>query len=447
MTNSQIVIVTVYFFLSISFLVVMHELGHYLAARYFKTKVEKFYLFFDPWFALWKRKIGDTEYGIGWLPLGGYVKIAGMVDESMDTDELAKPPKDYEFRSKPAWQRLIIMLGGIIVNVFLGILIFAMLLWQNGEIKLAPQNCEYGFYFSQTMRDAGLENGDIITRVNGQELSDYGAWAAELILGDGESSMEVLRNGEPVHVPIAMEYVLAIQKEKDSIHVQPLIPFEIESILPEGSAHGVLEVGDRVVGVGDTSPLYYQEIRQKLQSNKNKNVELLIDRHGEPITVVLAPDSNGLIGVSAVSDPNNFFHIDTFKYGFFKSLRGGVDKAKLALSGQAKGMYKMATDDKVSAKDNLGGFITIAKLFPNEWGDWTGFWRITGLLSLILAFMNLLPIPALDGGHVVFLLYEMISGREPSVRVQEIAQVAGMILVLGLIVYINGREIIQAFFG
>ncbi len=447
MTNSEIVIVTVYFFLSISFLVVMHELGHYLAARYFKTKVEKFYLFFDPWFALWKRKIGDTEYGIGWLPLGGYVKIAGMVDESLDTDELAQPPKDYEFRSKPAWQRLIIMLGGIIVNVFLGIFIFAMLLWRNGEVKLAPENCQYGMHFSETMKSAGFQDGDIITRVNGEKLEDYGSWAAEIILADGQSSMDVMRRGESLHIPVPDSIVRAIQAQKDSIHVQPLIPFEIAEVSKDGPSKGLLEPGDQVVGVGDKSPLYMQEIRPIIAAHKNQAVDLLLSRDGEPMEVRITPDSNGHIGVYLNTDPNTFFTLDTLHYGFFKSLRGGYDKAKIALGGQAKGMYKMATDDKVSAKDNLGGFLTIAKLFPSTWGDWTSFWRITALLSLILAFMNLLPIPALDGGHVVFLLYEMITGRPPSLRFMEIAQVAGMILVLGLIVYINGREIIQAFFG
>ncbi len=447
MTNSEILVVTVYFFLSISLLVVLHELGHFLAARYFGTRVEKFYLFFDPWFALWKRKIGGTEYGIGWLPLGGYVKISGMVDESMDSSDLTSEPKEYEFRAKPAWQRLIIMLGGIIVNVLLGIFIFAMLLWKDGETNLPPQNCKYGMEFSSVMHDAGLEDGDIITTVNHQQLEDYTAWAAELILGDGDKSIEVLRNGTPFSIPIGDSTLLAIQHEKEMVHVRPLIPFVVDSLFPNGSAIEKLKEGDRIIGFENTIPLYFQQIGDSFKKHKSKPVMLQVLRAGDTLPIQVVPDEKGKIGLLVVEDFNRFFDIDTIHYSFFQSLGGGYRKAKNALTGQAKGMYKMATDDGVSAKDNLGGFISIAKLFPSQWGDWDRFWRITGLLSLILAFMNLLPIPALDGGHVVFLLYEMITGRTPSLRVMEIAQVAGMVLVLGLILYINGREIVQAIFG
>ncbi len=447
MTNSEILVVTVYFFLSISFLVVMHELGHFLTARYFKTKVEKFYLFFDPWFALWKRKIGGCEYGIGWLPLGGYVKIAGMIDESMDTEGLASEPKPYEFRAKPAWQRLIIMLGGIIVNVILGIVIFAMLLWKSGEQKLPAENCTYGMEFSQTMKNAGLQDGDVIKAVNGEDLEDYGTWAGKLILGDGDKSMDVIRDGQSVHIPIADSTLLAIQSQKEEVHVQPFIPFLVESVSSDGSASGKLVPGDQVIGVNGHSPLYFQQIKDSLENYKGKSLTLQTLRNTDTLNIEMTPNKEGKLGIVLNTDPNNFFKIDTINYSFTQSIGAGYKKAKNALTGQAKGMYKMATDDGVSAKDNLGGFITIAKLFPSEWGDWDKFWRITGLLSLILAFMNLLPIPALDGGHVVFLLYEMITGRTPSIKFMEIAQITGMVLVLGLILYINGREIIQALFG
>ncbi len=447
MTNQEILVVTVYFFLSISLLVVLHELGHFLAARYFGTRVEKFYLFFDPWFALWKRNIGGTEYGIGWLPLGGYVKITGMIDESLDSKGLESEPKEYEFRAKPAWQRLIIMLGGIIVNVILGILIFAMLLWKDGEQKLPPQNCVYGMEFSPVMQAAGLRDGDIITGVNHKKLDDYSSWAAELILADGEKSIQVNRNNTPLDIPIADNTLLQIQHFKEMVHVQPLIPFVVDSVNTDGAGHGILDVGDQIIGVEGESPLYYQQIRKRLSERPEQPTVLRTVRGADTLDLNITPNDAGLIGVWAGNDFGTYFQIDSIHYSFWQSLGGGYHKAKTALTGQAKGMYKMATDDGVSAKDNLGGFISIAKLFPSQWGDWDRFWRITGLLSLILAFMNLLPIPALDGGHVVFLLYEMITGRTPSLRVMEIAQVAGMVLVLGLILYINGREIIQAIFG
>ncbi len=433
--------------LSLSILVILHELGHFLPAKWFKTRVEKFYLFFDPWFSLWKTKRGDTEYGVGWLPLGGYVKISGMIDESMDTEQMKQPAQPWEFRSKPAWQRLIIMLGGVTVNFILGFLIFGALLFLWGEKFLPNDNVKYGIYVDSLGYELGLRNGDKIVSISGDPFTEFDnrKLIREIVLNDAQE-MVVEREGSQVTVPIDQKFVgiLSSSKNKGVYLFAPRTPYEVGKVAKGYPAEGAgIEEGDRIVALNGEKINYFDEYKELVKDKKNERITVTLIRNGNSQDVELTTTEDGLIGVSTPS-LDHFFELGRRSYGLLEAIPAGVTKGWNFLTDQLKAFSQMFKG-KIKASESLGGFGTIATLFDTTW-NWENFWHTTAILSLILGFMNLLPIPALDGGHVVFLLYEVVSGRKPSDKFMEYATIIGFILIIGLVLYANGLDIMR-FFG
>ncbi len=430
--------------LSLSILIVLHEMGHFFPAKWFNTRVEKFYLFFDPWFSLIKYKKGDTEYGIGWLPLGGYVKISGMIDESFDKEQMAQPPQPWEFRSKPAWQRLIIMLGGVTVNFILGFIIFGMVLFTWGEEYIPNENVTEGIHPDKMGYELGLRDGDKILSIGGEAFDRFeiGTVIRAIVIGDADV-MTVEREGQQVKIPIPNEYITRLTKEKNRLF-EPRIPFIISAVPKEGPAYEAgLLVEDKLIAVDGQPTPYFHQVRDILNEKKGQELQLTIDRGGQELNKTLTVTDKGKIKVGAYT-AYHFFDTETQNFSFGQALPAGFNKGVGFLSDQIKAFGKMFSGD-INPSDGLGGFGTIAKLFPTTW-NWQRFWENTAILSLILAFMNLLPIPALDGGHVMFLLYEVVSGRKPSDKFMEYATLAGFVLILGLLVYANGLDIYRAFF-
>lgn len=431
------------FVLSLSLLVVLHELGHFMPARWFETKVEKFYLFFDPWFSLVKKKIGDTEYGIGWLPLGGYVKIAGMIDESLDKEQMEGPPQPWEFRSKPAWQRLIIMLGGVTVNFILGFFLFAMILWWWGETYVSADQVTNGIYVEELAYDMGLRDGDQIVDINGEVFDEFDPrqLTMAVVLGD-ETTVRVRRDGQIQDIKIDPSFAkkLASREYAGTTLFGPRLFAEIKEVTPGTPAEDAeLMKGDRFLSINGVMAEYLHEFQKSYDRSKgSQDLELRVLRGADTMSVSLTTTDQGQIGVFWMMPPD-IFEANTKTYGFFESLPLGVKKGYKFLEDQIVAFGKMFSGE-IKASENLGGFGTITKLFPTTW-DWQQFWRITAILSLILGFMNLLPIPALDGGHVMFLIYEMITGKKPSDRFMEIATITGFAIVMGLVLYANGLDI------
>lgn len=432
--------------LSLSILVVLHELGHFLPAKWFKTKVEKFYLFFDVKFALFKKKIGETEYGIGWLPLGGYVKIAGMVDESMDLEQMKQPPQPWEFRSKPAWQRLIIMLGGVTVNFLLGFLIFGMMLWGYGKEYLVNDKLEYGIYVDTLGTDLGLLDGDKIISIGDEKLTDFSPvhLRREIVLNNAREIV-IERNGQPQTITIDPRFVqiLSSTDYKDYIIVGPRVPFSIAKVTDGSNAQKAgLQDGDKIVSI-DGKPLTFQhEVMREFQNAKGRTVNLGIVRNGTTQQASVNVDDGGKIGV-ALNSASQLGWTAREDYSLAEAIPAGVREGMSFMGDWFKGIGKLFQGE-VKAKDSLGGFISITKLFSTSW-DWESFWRITGILSFILAIMNLLPIPALDGGHVMFLLWEVITGKKPADKFMEYATYVGFAIVLGLLVFANGLDVMRLF--
>lgn len=430
---------------SLAILIVLHEAGHFFPAKLFKTRVEKFYLFFDPWFSLFKYKKGDTEYGIGWLPLGGYVKISGMIDESMDKEQMKKPPQPWEFRSKPAWQRLIIMLGGVFVNFILGFFIFGMILWHYGETYLPAENITTGIYADSLGREIGLQTGDRILSIGDRPFERFSD--RELIRGiviDQASSLTVERDGRRVEIPIEDRFVniLASSDMRNQQLFTARFPFQVAQVAPDSPAEKAgLREGDQVLNFDGQTIRYFDEFVELAQQNAGQNVVLDIKRgDGSIASVDIGLTDEGTIGVYPMP-PSHFFELDTREYGFFEAMPAGVNQGVTFLTDQIKAFGQMFSG-RIKASDSLGGFGTITSLFPSEW-IWADFWRVTAILSLILGFMNLLPIPALDGGHVMFLLYEMISGRKPSDKFMEYATIIGFLIVIALVLYANGLDVMR----
>jgi regulator of sigma E protease len=430
------------FFLSLSLLIILHEWGHYITAKWFNTRVEKFYLFFDPWFSLVKKKIGGTEYGIGWLPLGGYVKIAGMIDESMDKEQMKGPIQPWEFRAKPTWQRLIIMLGGIIVNFILGFFIFAMMLWYWGESYLPASEVKEGIRVEEVGYEMGLRNGDRIIQVGDFpfERFDDNEVIRHIIL-DEVKSLKVERNGQTVNLPVDPKYAAFFASDEfkgKSLFSTPM-PFVIKKINPKGPAEASgLKAGDRINVVNSAATPYAADVYNELAKYKSQNIQLGIMRDGQPLSVDLTTTENAKIGI-LVEGSDHFYKLAYEKYGFFESFPAGVKKGIGVLTDQFKAFGKMFNGE-IKATESLGGPIMIATMFPSEW-DGRVFWRMTAILSIILGFMNLLPIPALDGGHVMFLLWEMITGKKPSDKVLEYSTLAGFILLIAFMIFVFGNDI------
>ena len=434
------------FILSLSILIVLHELGHFIPAKLFKTKVEKFYLFFDYKFSLFKKKIGDTVYGIGWIPLGGYVKISGMIDESMDTDQLKEEPKPWEFRSKPAWQRLIIMLGGVTVNFILGILIYIMILNIWGEQFLANDSLKDGVWIQDELgKDLGLETGDKVLTIDGEKIEKFRNLIPEFINGN---TYTIERDGEVLNKEIPIDFISKlIERGKDEgSFIYPRVPFVIGQI-PDTShnAKSDLQPNDIVNSINGEPIRYYDEVATLLTKYNNQQVTLSVKRGDESKDVSVTVNDKAAIGVVlgrlSIPDMNKlgYFDLKTRTYTFGEAIPGGFKKAYNTLASYIK-QFKKIFNPKTGAYKGLGGFITIGSIFPAEW-DWQSFLNITAFLSIMLGFMNLLPIPALDGGHVVFTLYEMISGRKPSDKFLEYAQVTGFIILMALLLFANGNDV------
>ena len=435
--------------LSLSILVVLHEFGHYITAKWFKCRVEKFYLFFDPWFSIFKKKIGDTEYGIGWLPLGGYVKISGMVDESMDKEQLNKPAQPWEFRSKPAWQRLIIMLGGVTVNVLLAFVIYAGILMHWGEEKIPNASLTNGVWVSDSlMYNIGLRSGDKIVSVNGDSIK-YFDDVAKKILFSGGGNIEILRDDKPtnVNIPVSLIGQLVEKKRSKTPLIMQRIPAMLGQFSKADSASPSKKAGlqdwDKIVKVDSLNIQFLDEASAYFSGHKNKQIVLTVERNGSLVTAPVNVNEDGRIApplpTGQQMDSLGYFKIETTNYSFFKAFPAGVKLAYTKL-GEYIQQFKLIFQPSTGAYKGVGGFKSMGSVFSGNTWDWEQFWNITAFFSIVLAFMNLLPIPALDGGHVLFTLIEMITGRKPSEKFLEYAQIAGMIILLSLMLYANGND-------
>lgn len=435
--------------LSLSILIVLHEMGHFFPARWFNTRVEKFYLFFDPYFSLIKKKIGDTEYGIGWLPLGGYVKISGMVDESFDREQMKEEPKEWEFRSKPAWQRLIIMLGGVTVNFILGFLLYGLVLWQWGDEYLPNEQASYGIYADSLGLEMGLKHGDKIVRIGDIPFDKFNDRTVirEIVINNA-GTLTVLREGKEVDLSIDPKFVgiLSSHEYKNAGLFTPGFPFvlaEVTEGMPAAKAGLMRE--DKILALGGMEMPFYVDFYEAMKNYPSQEVSITILRGGvDTLELMLLPTEESKIGVLPLG-PSYFFEMEREEYGLAAAIPAGFVKGTNFLNDQFKAFGQMFKG-KIKASESLGGFGSIGKMFGAQW-NWERFWTMTAVLSLILGFMNLLPIPALDGGHVMFLIYEMVSGKKPSDKFMEVATMVGFAIVLGLVIYANGLDILRGFFG
>ncbi|HLW31666.1 MAG TPA: RIP metalloprotease RseP [Aequorivita sp.] len=426
--------------LSLSLLIVLHELGHYIPAKIFKTRVEKFYLFFDVKFSLFKKKIGETVYGIGWLPLGGYVKIAGMIDESMDKDQMAGPPQPWEFRSKPAWQRLIIMLGGVTVNIIVGLVIYMGILYFYGRSITTNEDLPHGLAVTEQLKSSGFRDGDYVLRVDGKEVLD-GLEVNRLIMLRNVQTVEVRHSDGTVETLSLPENI-----EMDLFKVGVMIPFEprreatVDSVIENGpSDRAGFKVGDKVVSVNGQASEFWDEYKTLLDKNgKNENT-IVVSRNNQLDTLRVTPDENGMIGI--VNYPRGITQTK-IDYTLAESIPAGASYGYNKLVDYAKQFKFVFTKEGAT---QVGGFGAIGNLFPSKW-NWPVFWEMTALISIILAFMNILPIPALDGGHVMFLLYEIVSGRKPNDKFMEYAQMVGFFILIALVLFANGNDIYRWLF-
>lgn len=447
----EILIKASQFILSLSLLIVLHELGHFIPAKLFKTKVEKFYLFFDYKFSLVKKKIGETVYGIGWIPLGGYVKIAGMIDESMDKEQMQGEPQPWEFRSKPAWQRLIIMLGGVLVNFILGIFIYIMLMYAYGEKYVLNESLKDGIWVeSELGKKLDLKNGDKIISVDGNKIVNFNRVNLEFING---STFKIERGGKTIEKDIPVDFINdLLKKGKNSgPFVTWRIPFVISKKFDESSPNknSGLAFKDIVLSVNGVATPYHDLVKDELAKYKNDSVSVTIKRGDLIKNIPLKLDSLGRIGVIPLQPKRSnlekmgYLKQETKTYTFGQAIPRGFEVAYTTLTDYIKQLKKVLNPE-TGAYKGLGGFISIGDIFPPEWNA-EDFWRLTALLSIMLGFMNLLPIPALDGGHVVFTLWEMITGKKPSDKFLEYAQITGFIILIALLLFANGNDIFRLF--
>lgn len=438
----EIIIKALQFFLSLSILIVIHESGHFLFSRLFRIRVEKFYLFFNPWFSLFKIRRGDTEYGMGWLPLGGYVKIAGMIDESMDKEQMKKPPEPHEFRAKPAWQRLLVMVGGVFFNIVLAALIYVFMLFFIGDEYLPVDNMKYGIVAQELGQDIGLQTGDHIVAVNGEEPGDWSTLQQRFARGEvNEVTVERHDSLKQITVPDDFFGRLIEARGENFIAIQ--FPFIVSGFLDNSAAEEAgVKTGDHVKGIGGEEAWSFVEFAGVIGDYAGKETTLTVERDGETRELDITIPEEARIG-AYVKDPREILETETREYSFFTSIPAGVNKAYTTTTSYFSDLGLLFSEE-VSARDSLGGFITIGGIFSPSW-DWVHFWTMTAFLSIILAVMNILPIPALDGGHVMFLLYEIIAGRKPPEKFMEYAQMIGMLLLLSLILLVNLNDILRLF--
>ena len=438
----DILIKVLQFFMSLSLLVAIHEFGHFIMARIFKIRVEKFYIFFDPWFSLFKKKIGDTEYGLGWLPLGGYVKIAGMIDESMDTEQMKQPVQPWEFRAKPAWKRFLVMIAGVVMNVLLAMMIYTGIRYAYGESYMANDDVRWGYVFNDAGRKMGFQDGDKVISIDGEAIDDMMEIRSMLLLTEGARDVVVERGGEQVAFTIPFEELLSMRREKAYVDLYTLnVPFIVDSVASGGALAAGLQPGDEVVAFNGKPFVGVAEATNLLQNEyKGDSVQFSIVRGGEELMLDVAVNEEGKVGVMLKTD---MFEPRTREFTFWQAIPAGVKLAGESIADYWQ-QLKLIFQPKTKMYEELGGFIAIGKIFPSEW-DWLRFWSMTAMLSIMLAVLNILPIPGLDGGHALFTLWEMITGRKPSDKFLEIMQYIGFIILLALVIYANGNDIYRLF--
>lgn len=431
------------FLLSLSLLIVLHEMGHFIPAKLFNTKVEKFYLFFDYKFSLFKKKVGETVYGIGWIPLGGYVKIAGMIDESMDKDQMREEPKPWEFRSKPAWQRLIIMIGGVTVNVILAIVIYIGMFMYYGEAYLPIENIDNGLVVADKAKVLGLETGDLVVSVDDRKIARYSEINKELVLS--ENKIGIIRNGESIELSVRPEDKQGIL-EGDGPLVSLRFPFIVGEVQEQSAAQfaGIQKL-DSLVSLNGAKVPYHDQFIDLIPQNAGDTAVFGLYRAGEYMEIAMSIPDSGKIGIrpGGRKDILDFYNVAYDKFTFLEAIPAGFSKTTGVLQDYIR-QLKLIFTPSTGAYKKVGGFIAIGSQFPTTW-DWEWFWGITAFLSIMLAFLNILPIPALDGGHVVFVLIEMITGRKPSDKVLEYAQMVGFFILLALILLANGNDVLNLF--
>ena len=489
-----ILIKVLQFFISLSILIFVHELGHFLAAKAFKTRVEKFYLFFDWGFSLFRckkvngqwrfkffsknvpekytvseytdpagkkqknyepidlstlpeddwRRSDSTEYGIGWFPLGGYNKIAGMVDESMDKSQMQQPPQPWEFRSKPAWQRFIIMVAGVFMNVVLAVVIYIGLLAKEGEQYLPTAEVnKYGISVDSLGYELGFRDGDKILAVDGEYIEKFQDVPMQIIL-DKAKTVEVERNGKDTLINLPEDAVTKLLGSQDAAFISYRIPFVVADVMENSAAQiGGLKSGDVIIGINDIETLYYQDFVKNIKCFKNQDVTVVVLRDADTLSIPMHLSEEGVIGAYCQTYLTDYYDLETKEYTFFQAIPAGFKKTFSELNDYWK-QVKLIFTPKTKAYESVGGFISIGKIFPDQW-IWSIFWRMTAFLSIALAVMNILPIPALDGGHILFLLFEIITRRKPSDKFMEVAETVGLVLVLGLVILANGNDIIRLF--
>ena len=438
------------FLLSLSILIILHELGHFVPAKLFKTRVEKFYLFFDVKYSLFKKKIGETEYGIGWLPLGGYVKISGMIDESMDKEQMALPPQPWEFRSKPTWQRLIIMLGGVTVNFILAFIIYIGMTYVYGDLYIKNDDLKDGIWVTNPVAEkAGIKTGDKIVSIDGKKIERF----VPSISSDILMSKKVLvtRNGKEIEINLPVDFIGQNIDENTKNAIKLRMPFVIGGFQNESANKNSLKTKDIVISLNGKAIKYFDEAALVLDANKGKKINAVVIRDEKDTNVSIEVNKEGKLGVQlgALTEGNleklGYYKFTQQKYSFLESIPVGIEKGKNQLIGYG-GQLQKIFNPKTGAYKGVGGFGAIFNVFPSSW-SWEAFWSITALLSIMLGVMNLLPIPALDGGHVMFLLYEMISGKKPSDKFMEKAQLVGFVLLISLLLFANGNDIYKALVG
>jgi len=446
----EIIIKLSQFLLSLSLLIVLHELGHFIPAKIFKTRVEKFYLFFDVKFSLLKKKIGETEYGIGWLPLGGYVKIAGMIDESMDKEQMALPPQPWEFRSKPAWQRLIIMLGGVTVNFILAFIIYIGMAYAYGDLFISNADVKDGIWVANpVVENIGLKTGDKIVSVDGDKIYKFHELNEKIYLAD---EITINRQGKEQTLKLPVNFIdQLLQGEKISV-VELRVPFVVSGVTDDSPNKGTVEPKDIITSFNGKPVKYADEVIAAVEGLKGQTVPVIVKRDDKDVALAIKVSDSAKMGIGyALRLPyDNLEKIGLYKvnrqqYGFAESFPIGIKMGKDKLAGYGQ-QLKAIFNPSTGAYKGVGGFKAIYDIFPQHW-SWEAFWSITALLSIMLGVMNLLPIPALDGGHVMFLLYEMVTRRKPSDKFLEYAQMTGFVLLIALVLFANGNDIYKAVIG
>ena len=428
-------------FLCFTILVGIHEFGHFIMARIFKIRVEKFYIFFDPWFSLFKFKRGDTEYGLGWLPLGGYVKIAGMIDESLDTDQMKQEPKPYEFRSKPAWQRLLVMLAGVFMNLLLAIVIYCGICYTWGDAYFSNYDAKWGYNFNQTAQQMGFRNGDRFVSIDGKPIDNIAVLQNDLLITESGRQVVVDRAGEEVTIDISLDELIDMRQQKAFENLFTLrLPFLVDSVSFASASEAGLQVGDEIVGIDALQNADYLDYKKYIEAHPGEELVMSVKRNGARIDSLIVPvNADGRIGVITRSP----YQLRTQQYTFWESIPAGFHKAGKTIANYWE-QLKLIVKPQTKMYEEVGGFVAIGSIFPSSW-DWQDFWFKTAFLSIILAIMNLLPIPGLDGGHALFTLWEIITRRKPSEKFLLVAQYVGLVIILALLIYANGNDIYRFF--